>query len=92
MILNFLGQKKEMKNKILMFLIKIIIKSIGGEEMFNKLREFLSGKKTYLVCIGLIIEAVVEYSSDGDIGKLINKILVALGGISIRAGISKNGK
>ncbi len=79
---------KWVKKIILKIIIKQILKKIGGEKM-NKIREFLSGKKTYLVCIGLIIEAVIEYIADGDLGQLINKIIIAIGGMSMRAGIKK---
>lgn len=57
--------------------------------MLDKIRGMLSGKKTYLVMVGLVIEALIEYAADGDLGKLINRILVALGGVSLRAGVAK---
>lgn len=74
---------------ILKIAINHIINKEGVKEMISKIRDFLSGKKTYLVMVGLIIEAVVEYTNDGDLGKFINKILIAIGGITLRAGISK---
>ena len=59
------------------------------QPMLDKIREALSGKKTYLVAVSMIIAAVIEYAADGDLGKLINSVLIALGGISLRAGVAK---
>lgn len=56
----------------------------------NSLKAWLSGKKTYLVCLAAILAAVIAWTS-GDSGTLdtMKMILAALGGITIRAGISK---
>jgi hypothetical protein len=75
--------------KIPSFIINIFLKSYLGEESMNKIKEVLSGKKTYLVAVGMIIAALVEYTGDGDLGKLINKIIEAIAVITVRAGIAK---
>ena len=56
----------------------------------NSLREWLKGKKAYLVCLAAILAAVIAWAS-GDSGTLdtVKMILAALGGITLRAGISK---
>jgi rubrerythrin len=69
--------------------ILISIEERRHKEMFDKIREFLKGKKTYLVAVGLIIEAVVEYTNDNDLAKLVDKILKALALMTVRAAISK---
>lgn len=75
------------KTKIIIWFLKIFFKR--STKMFEKIRSVLSGKKTYIVMLMLILEGIVEYINDGDIAKLINKILMALGGITLRAGINK---
>ena len=57
--------------------------------MFGKIREFLKGKKTYLIAIGLIVEAVVEYTNDNDLIKLIERVLKAIALMTVRAAITK---
>lgn len=70
---------------------KLIIKLIEGryKKMFTAIREFLAGKKTYLLAAGMIISALIEYTADGDLSKLISKILEALTISGLRAGVSK---
>ena len=55
----------------------------------NNLREWLKGKKTYLVCVVAILAAVITWAS-GDAGTLntVKMILAAIGGITLRAGIN----
>jgi hypothetical protein len=40
--------------------------------------------------VGLIVEAVIQYSVDGDLGTLVTKIMAALGGITLKAGQARN--
>ena len=56
----------------------------------NSLRDWLRGKKTYLICLAAILAAVIAWAS-GDAGTLdtAKMILAAFGGITLRAGISK---
>jgi hypothetical protein len=56
----------------------------------EKIRVFLSGKKTYLTAAGLIIAAVIVFADGGSISVLVKAILEALALIGIRLGISKN--
>jgi hypothetical protein len=68
---------------------KIVINKIGGSKMFTQIRALLQNKKTYLLMLGLIIEALVQYSIDGNLGECITKIIAALGGITVKAGINR---
>ncbi len=58
--------------------------------MLTKVKEYLKGKKTYLVAAAAIITAVVGYS-DGtlDLIQLIEAVFVAVGFGTLRAGIAK---
>jgi len=71
---------------------KLVIKLIERryDKMFTAIRGILQGKKTYLVMVGVIVEAVIQYSVDGDLGTLITKIMAALGGITLKAGQARN--
>lgn len=71
-------------------ILRFTLNTKGVSKMFGAIRDALSGKKTYIVCLGLIVQAVIEFIADENAGKLINKILLALGGMSLRAGISKD--
>jgi len=78
-------------------LIKIVLTYIfdywkGGKPMFEKIRLFLSGKKLYLVAIGMIIGALIQWAGDNDNAALIQKILEALALITGRAAIAKVAK
>lgn len=55
----------------------------------DALRNFLSGKKMYLVGFGLILNAVIQYLGDNDLGKLIKGILEGLGVVTAKAAIAK---
>jgi len=79
-------------NFIEKYIIKLIINKIGGSKMFNSIRTLLQGKKTYLICLGLVVEALIQYSADGDLGSCITKILAAFGGITLKAGIARDTK
>lgn len=57
--------------------------------MIKKIMEFLSGKKTYLLAIGAIIGALVQFSQDGNFIEMVKAIWVALVTITIRNGVSK---
>ena len=56
----------------------------------SKIREWLKGKKTYLVCAAAIIGVVVVWA-DGDMTNLdaIEAIVKAVFGITLRAGVAK---
>ena len=59
--------------------------------MLEKLRNILSGGKTYLVCVGAIIAALIAYANGTmDIGQMIQAIWTAIAGITLRAGIAKS--
>jgi hypothetical protein len=62
-------------------------------DIFNVIRDTLSGKKTYLTSFFMLAFAVsglVTHNVSTDTG--IQIILTALGFTSLRAGISKNGQ
>jgi hypothetical protein len=77
------------KKLFIKYAIDYYARSQGGKRMIGKIVTFLSGKKSYLVALGMIIAAVVEYLADQDLGKLINKIMEAIAVCTIRAGIAK---
>ena len=63
----------------------------GGK--VKQIRLWLQGKKAYLAAAGLIIAAIIQWTQDGDLGKLIEAIFAAIGISGLRAAISKtNGK
>lgn len=59
--------------------------------MLTDVQTFLSGKKTYLLCAGVIAYQLLGYW----LGKTDhidwNAVLAALGGITLRAGVTKSG-
>lgn len=61
------------------------IPNLGRYEMIERIRLFLAGKKTYLVAIGGIIAALINFSEAGDVGMLILTIMSALGLSGIHA-------
>jgi len=57
----------------------------------QKVKEWLSGKKTYLVCAAAILAAVIAYSQDQvTLIQLIEAVLAAIGGMTLRAGVTKS--
>lgn len=56
--------------------------------MIDAIRDFLKGKKTYLVCIVGIITAIVGFA-DGNlsVAQLIEALFIAVGGMTLRAGV-----
>jgi len=56
--------------------------------MFEKIREWLAGKKTYITGIITILGCIVAWIDGGELNW--NLIVTALMGMFIRAGISKN--
>lgn len=75
--------------KIPKWIITILLKKLGVMSMFNKFKAALSGKKTYLVALGMVVTALVEFAADGDAGKLINRLLEAFAFATARAAIAK---
>lgn len=55
----------------------------------SKFIAYLNGKKTYILMAINIINALVNYSVSQNIGQLVQDIAVAIGFMSIRAGINK---
>ena len=52
--------------------------------------EFLSGYKTYIVAVGVVVAAVVAFvNGDVDLAGAINQALVGLGLGTLRAGMKK---
>mgnify|MGYP001565884755 CR=1 FL=1 len=75
--------------KIPNWILQIILKLTGGDTMFAKIQEAISGKKTYLVAILAIIAAAIKFSVDGNVSDFITAIFAAIGTMTMRAGISK---
>lgn len=59
-------------------------------DKISDFRQWLKGKKTYLICAGAIIAVVIVWG-DGDMThyEAIKAIFEAVVGMTIRAGISK---
>ena len=59
----------------------------------DKVREFLSGKKTYLLLMATIIGTVVAWV-EGKVDTMqgIYAIIAALAGMTLRAGVTSNAK
>ena len=59
----------------------------------NQIQQFLMGKKTYILMGILVLKIVYDFSIGNiDSEQAINFILLALGGSTMRAGITKSGK
>lgn len=55
--------------------------------------EWLKGKKTYLVCIVGILSALVGYiNGDVSMAQMIEAIFIAIGAMTMRAGVTKSSK
>lgn len=58
--------------------------------MLNTIKEFLSGKKTYLVAAGLIIGAVTAWASgEASFIEMVVAVLNGLGLSALRSGVKK---
>jgi hypothetical protein len=57
----------------------------------NKIREFLAGKKTYLIAIATIVGGLIAFA-DGkaDVMQTLQLIATAIIGATLRAGIAKS--
>lgn len=59
-------------------------------ELFNRLRELLSGKKTYLLAVAGILTALIAFANgDLDSQGLVMAVYNALAAVTIRAGVGK---
>jgi type IV secretory pathway VirB2 component (pilin) len=77
------------KKVFIKYAIDYYARSQGGKTMIAKIVAFLDGKKAYLVALGMIIAAVIQYLADQDMGKLVNKVMEALALIFVRGAIAK---
>ena len=82
---------KWIKSKLLTFTIAYILDYVkGGNKMFEKIRNLLSGKKTYLIALGAIIGVLVSFSNGSvEVVEAIKLIIEAILACTIRAGVSK---
>ncbi len=54
--------------------------------------DFLNGKKTYMVCVAAILTALVAWLNGAlTLAQFVEAIFAAIGGITLRAGITKSG-
>ena len=58
--------------------------------MIGKIRDFLSGRKTYLLCASGIVAALIAFVNGADVSTTVKALMEALALIFIRLGISKN--
>jgi hypothetical protein len=58
----------------------------------TKVKQFLSGKKSYLICVAAIAGALLAWVN-GEIGnhETVTAIVAAIYGITLRAGVRKSG-
>jgi len=55
----------------------------------NSIREWLKGKKTYLVGVGAVLAAVIAWAGgEVEIGGAIQAIITAVLAMTVRAGVS----
>jgi len=82
---------KWINGKLLTFTIAYILDYIkGGKQMISTIKDFLSGKKTYLVALGAIIGVLVSFSNGSvEAVEAIKLIIEAILACTIRAGVSK---
>lgn len=80
------------KKKLIYLLLKYILDYWkGGNKMFTKFKEFLAGKKTYLVAISTIIGVLISWiNGQIELAEMLRLIVEAILVITIRAGISKS--
>ena len=70
-----------------------VVGTVLGKVLNMKaIQEWLKGKKTYLICVGAVIAAVVAWSGgEIDLIHMIEALVAAIGGITLRAGVEKSG-
>ena len=73
--------------KIPNWVINLAIKFLGGGETMEKIKLLLAGKKTYLTALGMVVAALIQFSADGDVGTLVNKVIEAVALCSVRSAI-----
>ena len=80
-------------NKIELWVLENFILKIGGvSKMIENIKNALSGKKTYLVALVTIIGGVITWVSGSiNTADLIQLIVTAILGCTVRAGVSKVG-
>lgn len=71
-----------------------VLAAIAGKVInMGKLREWLKGKKTYIVCIGAICAAATAWiSGEIDMIHAIEAIVAALGALTIHAAVANTAK
>lgn len=58
----------------------------------QRIKDFLSGKKTYLVCAVAILSALAAYSQDQvTLVQMVEAILAAITGMTLRSAVQKSG-
>lgn len=75
--------------KLPTWVINLLFKILGGNKIMDKIKAYLSGKKTYIVSVGMVITALVKYLGDNDLGALVNSIAEAFAFSTVRAAIAK---
>jgi len=81
-------------NIIEKFILKLIIKKISANKgvivMFDKFKESLQGKKTYLIAVSGILAVLIAWSNGSiETTEAIRGIIEAILAITIRSGIAK---
>jgi hypothetical protein len=78
-------------NKLELWILETVILKIGGvNKMIDTIKNALAGRKTYLVALVTIICGIVSWVSGiTNTADLIQLIVTAILGCTVRAGVSK---
>ena len=80
---------KWVKRFLLKLLIKYVLDYVKEGKMLNKIKDFLAGRKTYLIGISAIVGVLIAYASGSmEIVEAVKAIIEAILAMTIRAGIS----
>ena len=80
-----------LKKLIVKLLINHFVKKEGVKEMLSKIKDFLSGKKTYITAVIAILGAIVAWTSgDIKIAEAIKLIIAAITAMTMRAAVTKS--
>ena len=73
-----------LKKKIVTFILKKLLRKVFSME---KIRKWLEGKKTYLICLSTILGSIIAWlSNEIQLAEMIKIIAVAIVGITLKAG------
>ena len=72
--------------------LKVILSREVVKKMLDKIKDLVSGKKTYILMVISIIGTIVAWSQGAiDTVKAVELIIAAITGVTLRAGVTKSG-